>query len=287
MKAVLGQFLLSREFQASAGGAALRALIRKSSGVYNYSLDFLVDSQTTERPHYAYCMANAAKLAQRTGIKRISALEFGVAGGNGLSFMVDFARRIEQRTGVSIACYGFDTGEGMPEPEGPEDLHYWFRAAQYPMDEAALRRKLPEAELVLGNVRETVPAFVEKFRPPPIAIILNDVDYYSSTRDNLALFDNAAAQAEHFLPQIFMYMDDIIGSAAEMYGPFNGPLLAINEYNQNNPDVKIHLNQNLLPLHHVAYRHQIYYVHLFKHPQYSTFLGDAQQGDIHEALKLR
>jgi hypothetical protein len=84
-----------------------------------------------------------------------------------------------------------------------------------------------------------------------------------------------------------MYLDDIIGSVGEMYGPHNGQLAAINDYTASNKDVYIHLNQNLLPRYHLKYRYQIYYTHLLAHPKYETYLGDAQQTAIFDALKLR
>ncbi|SNS10462.1 hypothetical protein SAMN06295912_101364 [Sphingomonas laterariae] len=266
------------------------AIALKSSStrnIYNYNPWFLLDTQAIERPNYAYCMLHAAQLAKRLGHERISAIEFGVAGGNGIAFMADFAKQVQRVTGVAVEIYGFDTGAGMPDPEGPKDLPYWFRAAQYPMDRDALQKKVPDATLVIGNVRDTVGSFVETYRPAPIGAVFNDVDYWSSTLDSLHLFDRAAGQADHFLPRIAMYFDDIIGSPAEMYGAYNGQLAALREYNNTTPDVKIDLNQNLLPLSHLRYRYQIYYAHLFAHPRYSDFLGDDQQGEIHNALRLQ
>ena len=37
-----------------------------------------------DRPHYGYCVYNAAALAKKLGYRQISVLEFGVAGGVGL-----------------------------------------------------------------------------------------------------------------------------------------------------------------------------------------------------------
>lgn len=287
MKAWIGRRILSPEFQQSLLGAGLRAFIRATRSAYNYSPWFMLDTQAVERPHYAYCMLHAALLAKRLGHDRISAIEFGVAGGNGIAFMSAFAREVHRATGVSVDCYGFDTGVGMPDPEGAKDLPYWFRAAQYPMDREALQRKVPDAHLVIGNIRDTIASFVDTYRPAPIGAIFNDVDYWSSTLDCFRLFDRVAEQSEYFLPRIFTYLDDIIGSPAEMYGPFNGQLAAMHQVNAERADVKTHLNQNLLPLSHLRYRHQIYYTHLFAHPRYNEFLGDAQQGSIIADLKLR
>ena len=287
MKRALGRFLLSPEFQTSLAAKPLRRLIRATASTYSYSPQFLLDSMATERPHYAYCLIGAAELAKRLGLSRISAIEFGVAGGNGIEFMSSFAKKVERATGVIIDCYGFDTGEGMPEPEGLKDLPYWFQKTQYRMDEAKLRAKVPDAKLVIGNIRDTVSSFVEEHCPAPIGAIMNDVDYHSSTLESFRLFASTNKLAECFLPRIFMYFDDIIGGAAEMYGPFNGQLAAINEFNTAQENVKIHLNQNLMPFAHISYRHQIYYAHLFQHPLYDRYIGAQLQKNLEDALKLK
>ena len=45
---------------------------------YRASIDAVV------RPQYAYCIIEAAKMAKDMGLEKISIIEFGVAGGNGL-----------------------------------------------------------------------------------------------------------------------------------------------------------------------------------------------------------
>ena len=287
MKQVIGRFLLSREFQSSLWAPVLRKFVRATSGTYSYSPQFLAAIQATDRPHYAYCLLNAADLAQRLGIKRISALEFGVAGGNGLAYLHKFGREVQRTMGVSVDCYGFDTGEGMPDPEGPKDLPYWFRAAQYRMDQERLRAQLPETKLVIGDIRETVGSFVENHNPAPIGVVVNDTDYWSSTRESFRLFEAAAERPHNFLPRTFLYFDDIIGTATEMYGPFNGQLAALEEFNRSQDRVKIHLNQNLLADTHRSWRFQIYYAHLFDHPLYGSYIGGSQQENLESALKLR
>lgn len=287
MKSWIISHILSSEFQGSPSGRLLRGFIRRTLPFYAYSPWFLLETQAIERPHYAYCMLYAARLAQKLGLSRISTIEFGVAGGNGLAFMSAFADQVRSETGVTVECYGFDTGEGMPDPDGPKDLPYWFKAAQYPMDEEALRKKVPDAKLVIGNIRDTIQTFVDTHRPAPIGAIFNDVDYWSSTLESFRLFNNVKDQSDHFLPRIMMYFDDIVGSETEMYGPANGQLAAIAEFNAQKQDCAIHLNQNLLGKSHIAYRYQIYYAHLFAHKDYSTYLGDSQQGAIFDALRLQ
>lgn len=287
MKNLIGQMLLSQTFQNSIFARPVRSIVRVTGGIYRFSPQFLAAIQATDRPHYAYCLLNAADLARRLGITRISALEFGVAGGNGLSFMCNFAADVTRTTGVQIDCYGFDTGEGMPPPEGAKDLPYWFRESQYRMDQPRLRARLPQAKLVIGNVRDTVASFVADYDPAPIGVIVNDTDYWSSTTDSLKLLDLAEASPGAFLPRIFNYFDDIVGTALEMYGPHNGQLAAIEAFNASHDNMKVHRNENLMAMTHLNWRQQIYYTHLFSHPRYNDYIGNDQQLDLEAALKLK
>jgi len=287
MRKKIGGFLVSAAFQRSTLAPLARWALRRVNSFYKFGTRFKMDMQLVERGHYAYCMMNAAILAQSLGHTRISAIEFGVAGGNGLRFMCDFADEVLKLTGVTIDCYGFDTGSGMPPPDGAKDLPYWFQSGQYRMDVPALKARVPNGKLVLGEIRDTLPDFVKTHDPAPIGVIFNDTDYWSSTRDSFRLFDLVAQHPGNFLPRLFLYFDDIIGTEVEMYGPYNGQLLAINEYNDQQSAVKIHLNQNLLGADHLPWRWQIYYAHLFDHPQYDTYVGAIRQGALESALRLQ
>ena len=221
---------------------------------------------------------------ERSGIPRISVIEFGVAGGNGLVFLKDFAARVRQATGVEIEVYGFDTGAGLPEVNAIEDLPYWFRPSQYKMDQDALQARLHPAKLVLGNVADTVAGFFTKYNPAPVGAIFNDLDLYTSTTDSLRLFEH---DPSHFLPRLFMYFDDVVGTELEMYSECNGQLLAIKEFNRRMRDVYIGINQNLLARSDVFYRYQIYYAHLRAHPLYRQYVGGDDQKGIEASLRLQ
>ena len=240
-----------------------------------------------ERGHYAYCLYHAARLAARLGVPRISVLEFGVAGGNGLVALERISAGLRQDGAlpVEVEIYGFDTGQGMPPPDGVEDLPYWFREGQYRMDQTALKARLTEAKLEIGPVRDTVPAFLARGTAAPIGAMLIDVDYFSSTQDCLRIFDSDALVAQ-FLPRIHLYLDDIIGQEWEMYGPHSGMLKAVADFNARHSDKTIHLNQNLLNHGHLRYRHQIYYAHLLAHPSYSNYIGNESQSRLEEFLRL-
>jgi len=246
--------------------------------------DFLVKTGCLKRPAHAYCMWNAAKLAKGLGYNEISVAEFGVAGGVTLLIIERYAIDIEKQLGVRIKVYGFDTGVGMPQTEGAEDLPYWFRPAQYAMDVDGLKGRLTSAELVLGNVRDTVTEFFVNGDRPPLAAIFNDLDYFSSSCDALRILDTPCA---NFLPRLFLYLDDVVGSANEMYGPTNGELAANDWFNRTHDRIKIHLNQNLLPESHHYWRYQIFYAHLFDHKRYSDYIGGTDQLGIEDALRLQ
>src|SRR5882724_1205798 len=68
------------------------------------------------RPQYAYCMWHAGKLAQRLGHERISVLEFGVAGGNGLVAIEQHAAEIERRLSVKFEITGSTPAPVFPRP---------------------------------------------------------------------------------------------------------------------------------------------------------------------------
>lgn len=287
MKRLLSQVLLSPEFQASIWGNVARGLIRRTDKIYRYSPQFKLDMQVVDRPNYAWCMMKAAELAQALGHSRVSAIEFGVAGGNGLKFMCDYAKDVKAVTGVEVECYGFDTGIGMPPPEGARDLPYWFQKSQYKMDIDALRAVVPEATLVIGDIRDNIGNFLENHDPAPIGAIFNDTDYWSSTRESFRLYDKVSERPGNFLPRQFMYFDDVIGREYEMYGPYNGQLLAIEEFNSAQDNVRIHRNQNLMGQAHIHYRWKIYYAHLFEHPEYGKFIGKFPQQIMENSLRLK
>ena len=73
-------------------------------------------SQGRLRPNYTWAMLHAAYLAKTLGMPRISAIEFGVAGGNGLLALENAAELVEQEMGIEVDVYGFDTGAGLPPP---------------------------------------------------------------------------------------------------------------------------------------------------------------------------
>jgi hypothetical protein len=257
-------------------------ILRAVDSVFNvldYETKLRVRSIT--RSQYGFGLLQAGRLAARLGIKRISAIEFGVAGGNGLVALEDHARSVTRETGVDIEIYGFDSGSGLPAPDDYRDMPYAWEQGFYTMDVDKLRDRLTSAKLILGDVRETVQQFGQS-NPAPIGFISFDLDYYSSTVAALRVLD---FPFESLLPRVFCYFDDVAGGPAYCYNEFTGELLAINEFNQSHPDRKLAriagLRHNFRSL-PVLWHEQMYVAHMFKHPHYNT---PAHSGDDQLALQ--
>ena len=252
----------------------LRWLDRRLN-LFSYSTKLEIGS--IDRPHYGHGLRHACLLAQRLGIPQITAIEFGVAGGNGLLDLEMHADHARRETGVRIAIYGFDSGRGLPPPTDYRDIPYLWQEGYFSMDEAKLRARLHEAKLVIGRVEETARAFCEKESPPPIGFISFDLDYYSSTAAALQIFH---APDKYFLPRIVCYFDDIVGDVDWAYNKFTGELLAIEEFNAAHEALKISPAMGLrfsgqrLP---AMWHEQIFIAHMFQHPQYGQPISSLKQ----------
>jgi hypothetical protein len=244
------------------------------------SVDTRVHYDVWSRPHYAYGLHAAADLAAALGIKEIAAIEFGVAGGRGLLALEDAAEQIEKASGVSIKIMGFDAGVGMPDPLDYRDLPHVWGKGFYEMDVPALKKRLRRAELILGDVGESVRALVRGRTTPPIGFISFDLDYYSSTKKAFEILD---VPAEFRLPRIFAYFDDILWPERACHNPYTGELLAINEFNCDHKMMKICQIPHLrwMRPRAAAWNEQIYVVHDFEHPLYTRNItaegADARQ----------
>jgi len=218
-------------------------------------------------PAYAYGVYCAAQLAAHLQVPRIAALELGVAGGRGLLALERIAAEVEQRFGVAIDVVGFDTGEGMPEGVDYRDLQHVWTSGYYTMDCDKLRRRLTRARLVLGDIAHTAPQWLEA--AAPIGFVAFDLDYYSSTKKALALFEGPASK---HLPRVHCYFDDIAGPEFACMNDYVGELLAINEFNADHDRRKICQIRNLRCARKLdeAWYAQMYAFHDFDHPQYTV-----------------
>lgn len=224
---------------------------------------------------YAYLVLEAARAAKSLGIKKISIIEFGVAGGNGLIALEKISSQVESQMGISIDIYGFDTGTGLPSISDFRDLPYVWQEGHFPMDVDLLKSRLTKAQLILGNISETIPSFISEYNPAPIAAISFDLDLYTSTRDSFKLLES---HEKYFLPRVLCYFDDILGGPLELYNEFTGERLAINEFNLNSSERKIcpvtyleKLNRELNNRNVLL--HSLYSFHIFSHSMYNKHLS--------------
>ena len=265
--------ILERTIQLVAKNDFFKEIFNKTNFLSfeaKYNLGILNKNYT-----YAHLVFEAAKAANALGMKRISIIEFGVAGGNGLIQLEDISIMVEQYTGVSIDVIGFDTGTGLPEITDYRDLPYVWQMGHYPMDIQLLKSKLTKAKLVLGNISETLETFVEDINPAPIAAISFDLDLYSSTKDAFKLLES---HERFFLPRVLCYFDDISGTNLELFNEYTGERLAINEFNAHSVSRKMcpvtyleAINRNFQRRN--VYFHSIYSFHIFDHSMYNNFLA--------------
>lgn len=228
-----------------------------------------------DRMHYGYCVYNAAILAKKLGYQRISVLEFGVAGGKGLVNLEYHAEEIQRLLGIEVDIYGFDTSEGLRAPIDYRDLPYHWQKGFYDMDVPKLQARLKSAKLVLGDIKVTAKEFLKNDNPAPIGAILYDLDYYSSTVSALTMLED---DEKYYLPRVFCYFDDTIGTEIELYNDFTGERLAINEFNLSHTNIKFSRAYCLFLRRIVEpWFHKIWICHFFMHSRYNDFVSIADQ----------
>lgn len=244
----------------------IRSIVRKFDiGSFKFQTD--IDAHLY--PGYAYCMYSAAIQAKSLGITKISAIEFGVAGGAGLIAMEKYSHKIKSELGVDISIFGFDTGSGMPKPKDYRDQGYFWYETEFRMDYESLKKSLTNTSLLIGNVSETVAQFIQNYEVPPIGFIAFDLDYFSSTKSSFEIFKN-----EHhlFLPRVEAYMDDICSTELLYASTETGVLAAINEFNSKNTEIKILRKEGVSCFRYIPeyWNNKIFALHRFSHPLYSS-----------------
>jgi hypothetical protein len=258
-----------------AKGLFLRYALMGLAKAHVLSRRFVYDWSLVDRPHYAFGLLHSATEARCLGHRELTAIEFGVAGGNGLLAMEAYAADISDLVGIKIHVVGFDTGTGLPAPEDYRDIPYLWAPGDFDMDVSGLRSRLRSASLRLGPISETLPTFMREVdAKAPIGFVAIDVDLWSSTRDCLTMFDSDSYTR---LPRVWCYFDDIIGTIPDI-----GELLAIDEFNAANETVKIRQPFNLrtnIPL-QPAWAEQMWQAHSFHHPDYTRLLVSSKDREL-------
>lgn len=230
------------------------------------------------RPNYTWGVLQGVHLAKALGISRVSVIEFGVAGGNGLISLEKISQKIESIYGMEIDVYGFDTGVGLPKSEDYRDLPNRYWEGLFPMNIEELRLRLKKTKLMIGLVENKITDFIQSL-PSPVAFISIDLDLYSSTMHALRLLDS---KQDLLLPRIHCYFDDIMGFNCCEY---NGERKAIADFNASHEMRKIDLIYGLKYFLPPAYANkdwseQFFLVHIFDHDLYGHFDGLARNFDL-------
>lgn len=92
----------------------IRLLVKALGRVAPVSVHSRAKWDAVDRAAYLFGILSATQQPIKEGMSAISVIEFGVAGGNGLLALQEFAVQVEKSTGVEIFVYGFDTAARLP-----------------------------------------------------------------------------------------------------------------------------------------------------------------------------
>lgn len=232
--------------------------------ILNSYFEIVMKNSKITKPWYAWGVLCGVDLAKTLNYKKISIIEFGVAGGAGLVELEDIVDRVEKIYDLKLDIFGFDMGTGLPKPIDYRDLPHIFQEGSYPMDSDKLIERLHHSKVILGPIDSTIIDFI-KGKPNPVAFIAFDMDLYSSTIDSFKLLES---EEDILLPRIHCYFDDIMGYS---YSDYNGERLAIIEFNET------HKLRKISPIYGLdrfirnkpVWAENIYMIHNFDHSLYS------------------
>jgi hypothetical protein len=177
--------------------------------------------QTHTHPKYGIELLYALWQAWCCGYTSITALEFGVASGNGFRSLKQYATNFGPKFGINIVVKGFDTGTGLPSPQDYRDHCELWQSGEF-------SSILNDSDIIYGNVKQTIPEFVASYDSPPIGFVSLDLDHYHSTKYALAVFE---MPPQHYLPAVMIHVDDT--NTQLTMNPWCGAELAINEFTQS------------------------------------------------------
>ena len=222
------------------------------------------------RQQHAFGILYATEKAIKNGLKKLTIIEFGVANGVGLINLSKICKRLTKIYGVEYQIYGFDTGEGMPDPIDFRDHPELYKSGDFKMDQKKLKEILPEnCHLVIGEVKETIKEFINSdlLEESPIGYVCMDLDYYSSTRDALEIFfSNPSKYLDHFP----IYFDDVDEYS---HNSRCGELLAINEFNESNKNRIIEPHRFLISkriFKNAVWINHMFFMHILDHKNRNT-----------------
>ena len=234
-------------------------------GTFKQRLDY----DAVEYPGYAYGMFSAALQAKSLGLKKITALEFGVASGNGLISIENHAREIYDLLGIEFDIYGFDTGIGLPKPKNYKDQGYFWDKSFFPMNQEKLEKNLNISKLIIGDIKNTINSFIKNNLKFPIGFVAFDLDYYSSTKTSFEIFN---VNDNLVLPRVECYMDDVASTELLVASKGTGVLRAIEEFNIDRKKEERIFKKELVYQFRIIpsfWNEKLYVFHRFDHSKYN------------------
>jgi len=185
------------------------------------------------RPHYALGLVMAAHQAKELGYDKISVIEFGCWECDGLIDLENYIEDIKKFINIDFNVYGFDLGDGHPKNnhEDPRNRSYELSVGDYPFTKKKNLKKLKYTKLILGDVKDTVPNFLEtnNFLSAPLGFIAFDLGYYTSTKNALEVLKN---ESKYYIPRPILYCDNNYFVLSN-----EGDKLAFDEFNNENKKV--------------------------------------------------
>ena len=220
------------------------------------------------RPHYETILLESCINAKKLGYEEVTVLELGVSGGNGIIALEKYKKKIEKYTNIKIKIIGFDSGAGMPEPKDVYDLPFYWKKGQMAVNKNKLEL-LSKSKIYYGDIKDTIDDFI-KTNPKNIASIFVDLDYHSSTKSFLTQLTKLE---KNLCPRVYFLFDDTFNSN-HFINEYNGEILSINEFNNENSNLKIGISiDNVMDFKFPLAKNHLYLLHNFNHPDYNKYIG--------------
>ena len=189
----------------------------------------LVKKGIIPRPHYALGLLLAAKQAFDLGYKKIKVFELGCHNLEGLVDLENYVSDIKKFLKIDFEIFGFDLKEGLPKytPNNFDRLSRWS-PGDYSLDIKKNLKYLNNSKIFYGDVKKTIPNFIKKYKKTfltsPIAFVIYDLDYYTSTKNGLNLLK---LKSNNYIPKTYVYFGDYLMSSFD-----EGERKAVFEFNK-------------------------------------------------------
>ena len=160
------------------------------------------------RPNYALGILMAAHQAKELNYKKISIIELGCWNFEGLIDIENYINDIKKFIDIDFSVYGFELGSGhIKEETDPRNRLYELSGGDYAFKKDENIKKLKFSKLILGDVKETVPKFLEEkhLDDAPLGFVIFDLGFYTSAKDALNLLKS---KSKRYLPRTIIYSDN-------------------------------------------------------------------------------